>query len=342
MMRTHKFLLFPLFSLFSLFSLFFVPQSCHALDKEGCLTCHQYPGLVTFLQPDELKADDRPLGGRFVLPVATAINKSNEFKVVHLDEGKYVNSPHGKFRCRRCHIKIWKIPHAGVTQVDCTSQCHQQDAVKIVNDTNYLQTIHEKEQSFIAQLVDKSSCRVCHPLYPHSKDKIVRALCNMHTGFMLCDVCHIKRDHFKPLTYEWYDTENATFRGEPFGSYYNPKVKNQHKDEHFITRIAVFTTKEGQKRSLMNTWDLAEAERFMRQEPSLSADEKEKQLAFFHRDIDKKELSIACEECHSSKSILDFKKLGFNEKKISHLININIKGLLTKYKDFYFPRLLKK
>ena len=72
---------------------------------------------------------------------------------------------------------------------------------------------------------------------------------------------------------------------------------------------------------------------------NLNPVEKNKALAYFHQDVEKKEISVACDECHSSHSILNFSKLGFDQKKTSHLIYLNIKGLVTKYKTFYFPNL---
>jgi len=290
-----------------------VTTSCFALDEGGCLTCHQYPGLVRH-------------------------EKADGFRVLHIDEEKYFSSAHGKFRCRSCHTTIWKVPHTGETKVDCTTECHQNDAEKIRDYP--LNTMHQNEQSYIVSLEDQSSCRVCHPLYPHSENKLVRGFLNMHTGFMFCEVCHINRDKFKPLVYEWEDTENATFSGEPFGTYYNPQTGKADKhDEHFISRIGAFRLEGGKKRSLLNTQDIVQAKEFFLKDDSLSPEEKERQLTYFHRDIERKEVSVACDECHSAHSILYFSQLGFNEKKTKDLIYLNIKGLVTKYKTFYFPKL---
>ena len=89
----------------------------------------------------------------------------------------------------------------------------------------------------------------------------------------------------------------------------------------------------------MNTQDTLAAKEFMRAGNSLTAEVKKQKLSYFHRDIERKEISVACNECHSTEGILDFKKLGFDEFKTKHLIYINIKGLVTKYKVFYFPKL---
>ena len=293
-----------------------VTATCIALDEGGCLTCHQYPGLVR-------------------------LEESNKIKVLHIDEEKYFTSPHGKFRCDKCHTTVTKVPHTGETKVDCTTECHKDDAEKI---SNYpLRTLHEKEQAYIVSLDDKSSCRVCHPLYPHSNKQVVRALLNMHTGFMFCETCHIIRTKFQGLTYEWENTENANFSGEPFGTYYNPQTGKAHKNgEHFLSRIGAFEARKGKRRSLINTWDIDKANRFVVEEKGLKPEEIEERLTYFHQDIERKDISTACNECHSAKSILDFSKLGFSDKKTKDLVYLNLKGLVTKYKTFYFPHLFDR
>jgi hypothetical protein len=288
-------------------------SECFGLDEDGCLTCHQYPGLVR-------------------------LEKGDGIKVLHIDEKRYFTSPHGKLRCRQCHTVISKVPHTGETATDCTSKCHQDDAAKIRSYP--LKTIHNKEQSYIVSLKDESSCRTCHPIYPHSENQLVRAFLNMHTGFMFCEVCHIKRSKNNHLVYDWRNSENADFSGEPFGSYFNPRTNKAHKaDEHFISRIAVFSIDGGEKKSLIHVEDAEAAREFMAASKKMSPEVKKEKLAFFHRDVEREKVSVACNECHSTDSILDFKKLGFGEKKTQHLIYINIKGLVTKYKVFYFPKL---
>jgi hypothetical protein len=310
-MRNFIFKLLPtLFCFFILHS----TAACFAMDNEGCLTCHQYPGLAIH-------------------------EKSGTMKVLHIDEAKYIGSPHGELACKECHKKIVKVPHTGVSEVDCTTECHQKDKEKIVTSKKALNNFHKKEQSCITSLKDRSSCGVCHPLYPHSKNNIVRAFLNLHTGFMLCEVCHMKKDEFKGLSYEWMGSETAAFSGEPFGTHFNPELGKASKSKNFISRVAAFGTKEGKKQLLINTWDVAKAKEYLETEKSLTPGEKTGKLDLFHKDIAKKEISVACNECHSENSILDYTKLGFEEKKIKDLIYLNIKGLVTKYKVFYFPNL---
>ena len=307
-----------IFAILLIFSgyLFSGISSCFATDEGGCLTCHRYPGLVR-------------------------LEESGEFRVLHIDEAKYMSSPHGKIDCRKCHSKIVKVPHTGETDVDCTTTCHLEEKDKELVKNFPLSTIHKKEQSFITRLDDDTACRVCHPLYPHSENKLVRGLVNMHTGFMYCEVCHIKRAKLKNTSYDWADTENADFSGEPFGTYFNPRTRTAHKSEHYISRIGIFSKENGKKQVLMDSEDTLKAKEFLAKEERLKPDEKEKQLSYFHRIIEKKEISVACNECHSTKSILDFHQLGFDEKKKKNLMYLNVKGLVTKYKEFYFPHLFE-
>ena len=99
------------------------------------------------------------------------------------------------------------------------------------------------------------------------------------------------------------------------------------------------TEVKGNKKLLINTRDINKAQKYLMKEKKLTPDEKKKDLDYFHKDISRKEISVACNECHSSNSILNFNKLGFDKKKSKDLVYLNIKGLVTKYKIFYFPNL---
>ena len=50
-----------------------------------------------------------------------------------------------------------------------------------------------------------------------------------------------------------------------------------------------------------------------------------------------------CSRCHTEekKSYLPFRALGFSDRRISDVTNLNIIGLVEKYKTFYMPKLLK-
>lgn len=285
-----------------------------ALDESGCLTCHQYPGLVS-------------------------VDKNHSLKVLHIDESRYAASVHGRFPCISCHTTIVKVPHTGNRHVDCSTACHQGSDAKPLPPDYPLTDFHKTEQSFIKGLEDKSSCGVCHFLYPHRADTSVRGFLNMHIGFMTCEVCHLKKDKLYGVTYQWNDSENARFSGEPFGTFFNPTTRKTKKPMNFISRIAIYTTQKSQRHALVNTRDTAEALTFKRKRLAMTDEEISGRLRFFHRDIEKKAISVACDQCHSTPGILDYAGLGFDWKKQWQLENLNLKGLVTKYKTFYLPRL---
>lgn len=336
-MNKHILVIFQITVIF-LF-IFYAHNNSVAVDTKGCLTCHRYPGLVR-LEP------------------------SDSFKVLHIDEEEHLDSTHGKVECWQCHPNVSQIPHTGVTDVDCTTSCHVKDRDKIASlDSSYYEDYHKNEKFAITYLDDKSSCRVCHPLYPHSENKKVRAFVNMHTGYLLCEVCHLKKDELKNLFYDWKSPEHFRYIGEPYGTHhgdsasksahsekiiqkmlkiyspYDDHTGEKHDRNNFIFRIAAFTLEDGEKKLLMNTGDCGKAEEFRSRGSNLTPDEKKKELEYFHRDIARKEISVACNECHSPKGILDFSNLGFDENRVKDLQYLNIKSLVTKYKTFYFPNL---
>ncbi len=290
------------------------------IDEDGCMFCHQYPGMVI---------------------AEKSTGHSAKLKILHIDEEEFFDSTHGEFSCKKCHTTIKSVPHTGKSLVNCTASCHREDEEKEMIQDYPLAEFHENEQSYIISIKEKSSCTVCHQLYPHSQNKTVRAFLNMHTGFMTCDVCHIKKNNEKNIIYEWKENKNTQFYGKPFGTYYNPGAKKIKKKQNTISRITVFSLTNGKKLDLTNRADVKKAIDFRTREKTMTSDIAEPSLVFFHRDIEKKQISVACDECHSHDSILNFKKLGFDEKKIKNLKTINLKGLVTEYKTFYLPTLFE-
>jgi hypothetical protein len=312
---------------------------CFAVDRGGCLTCHRYPGLVK-------------------------VEKDKTFKTLHIDEKKHLISAHGKVDCRQCHTPIIKIPHTGDTEVTCTSKtCHLKDREKIKAMKSSLSAFHKEERFAITGLEDSSSCRVCHPMYPHSGNHKVRALLNMHTGYLVCEVCHLQKENVNKVVYDWKEPDHVDFNGEPYGTHkkkekeeqqenkgviyrmlrifssQNTGVEGTQKPEYTLSRIAAYTGDKKNKKLLINTEDAGKAGEFQEKEKDMKPEEKNKQLEYFHRDISKKEISVACNGCHTTDGILDFRKLGFDEKRSKDLEYLNIKSLVTKYDVFYLPRL---
>jgi hypothetical protein len=329
---------FGIIFLFSLSCFILIPSlQIFASDRLGCLTCHRYPGLVI-------------------------LEKSGTFKTLHIDEERHLSSPHGKVDCRQCHDQVNQIPHSGFSEVDCTTNCHLDDKEKVLATKPTFHLFHKEERFVITRLEDKSSCRVCHPLYPHSANHKVRALLNMHTGYLVCEVCHLKIKDFDMVTYNWKSPEVFEFTGEPYGTVKKreiPKAKKtenviskmlkifSHEDiegqtvttEYLLSRIAAYSVEKSRKNLLLNTEDNEKAKSYLAREKDLSQEKKEEELQYFHRDIARKEISVACNGCHSPDGMLDYVGLGFNKTRTKDLEYMNIKSLVTKYDVFYLPNL---
>lgn len=291
---------------------------CNAMDDDGCMTCHKFPGLV---RRDETK----------------------KIKMLHISEKDFRGSLHGKSRCKSCHAAVDQVPHTGKNQVTCkTIECHAKDQVDSLTKTMPLNSFHEKGRSTLSSIQDPSSCRVCHDLFPHSQSHMVRAFLNMHTGYLACETCHLNKEKYQNLTYGWREPEQVKFIGEKHGSVFNEKTGQVERAGEAASRIAPYELKGGQKRLLVNTWDNAKAIEFLQKRGQLDKKEEADQIRFFHKDMRRRAISVACQECHAPDSILDFKELGFGDKRKEDLVYMNIRGLVTKYETFYFPQLFGK
>ena len=301
-----------------IFFLFLVVRASFSIasDEDGCLICHKYPGLV--------RTEKTGDGERFM--------------VLDIDEDIYLSSPHGKLSCRKCHTRITKVPHTGQTAINCNTKCHIDKKDKKLIENFPLAGFHEKEQTYIVSLEAESACTTCHTNYPHYEDKVVRDFLNMHTGFIKCIVCHVKRERYKDVQFDWEKPEKVEFSGKSFGSYYNPNTGKTQESGEKISRIGAFVVDGGKKEILVHPGDIEKAKKFL-SNSSMSEKDRKSELEYFHKDIEKKKVSMACDECHSANGFLDFDRLGFSERKKENLININIKGLIVKYKDFYLPML---
>lgn len=300
------------FFLFQLvaFDLFF-SEGGAALEALGCLTCHRYPGLV---RPEE----------------------NGTLTLLHIDPDAYFRSAHGELSCRECHVRVNRIPHAGDGGTDCRSGCHDGKNGRILAGEDLSKRIHEGEHWAVVDLQDESSCRNCHTIYPHSKTVFVRAVLNMHTGFVFCEVCHLNTEKYRKVTYGWIVTEDVRFEGKPFGTFYSPDKKKIERIETSISRIAAFVKEKGKKRPLIRTWNTDEEGKI---KGHASDDEDSASAHDFHKDVFKMEVIRSCNACHSPKGLLDFRSLGFSKRRTAELISQNVKAIVTKYEAFHLPDL---
>ena len=285
-----------------------------AMGEQLCLTCHQYPGLVRQ-------------------------NDKAGLKILHIDKVKYRASVHGELDCTACHTDIDKIPHVGQNKTNCQNQCHQSEQDKRLLAKTARKGFHKQEQSVITRLEDKTSCKVCHQIYPHTKAPFVRSFLNMHTSYLVCEVCHLDRAKYTVEIYGWVQDKGVYFQGEAFGSYYDPLRKLTKTPDTTLSRIAPYAKREGKMQALINTWDTDGAMKVYHSRSRLSEEEIILEMKHFHRDVVKMKQTTACEECHSAKGIIDFRAIGFSKERSLELKKINIGNIIKRYDVFYMPDL---
>ncbi len=176
-------------------------------DPDNCLLCHQFRGLARFDA------------------------ETSEFHLFYTNPDYTFRrlGPHARLACTACHERseVTTIPHAPVSKVDCTRQCH------LANPTGFERTFSHahvvdllKRSSHTPELLDdlkfqdgpllnegQSRCLYCHdePLFRDPSDAIPRFRELTGKVFDRCDVCHSQT---VPADIEYYVRHIAS-RFEP-------------------------------------------------------------------------------------------------------------------------------
>jgi hypothetical protein len=183
-------------------------------------------------------------------------------------------------------------------------------------------------------------CYICHSDYPHSKNKKVRSILNMHTQFFVCESCHIKEKEGEGIFYKWYSPVEEDPQGPFFGTSYDPETGNLEPVKDKYSKIAAYFRKGVRLELAIQHQDAPLARDFMKVRDKLTPEQREGVKNQFHQNIKPK--GHECKVCHSKQSILNFKRLGFSEKRTADLEQLNITGMLAKYEQFYLPDLFQE
>jgi hypothetical protein len=186
----------------------------------------------------------------------------------------------------------------------------------------------------------RPTCYICHSNLPHNKTKKIRAMLNMHTNYVACETCHLKKNEGETVVYKWYSPVEKHPKGPFFGTAYDPDTGElEMVDDHF-SKIAPFYEKNCKFTPIVHLQDAPMARDYVKIRDQLTPEQREGVTKRFHVDIIAK--GPACQTCHSTKGILDFKALGFSPKRTVDIEELNIKGIITKYDEFYLPDLFKE
>jgi hypothetical protein len=185
----------------------------------------------------------------------------------------------------------------------------------------------------------KETCFICHSKLPHGKNKKVRALLNMHTEFFACETCHLKEDGQKKVVYKWYSPIEKEPKGPFFGMDYNPVTGLLQTIDDHVSKIAPYMKNGNALESTIHMQNAPMAKDYVKVRDQLTPEQREGVTKKFHVNI--KPVGHECTKCHSKESILNFKELGFSEKRETDLEQLSITGIITKYNEFFLPDLFE-
>lgn len=206
-----------------------------------------------------------------------------------------------------------------------------------------LRHFHNLPAEDITTLGAKNVCFSCHGDLPHSKEPMIRTLLNMHTQFIGCTTCHVddKKIPESALQLRWLNFSGIAVKGKPFGTQVDPDTGFLLATDDYYSKIVPYQNINGQAKLVEITLDDPEANEFIKIKDKLTDHDREGIKKTFHRNIMPK--GRFCTRCHTdeAKSYIPFRELGFSERRIRDVTNLNIIGLVQKYKDFYMPSLMR-
>lgn len=207
--------------------------------------------------------------------------------------------------------------------------------------TERMRHFHNVPKIDKVNLGKKTVCMHCHGDYPHSKEKMVRSLLNMHTQFIGCVTCHVdeKKLAKAELSFDWLNFSGIEVTGAPFGTDIDPGTGSLIETDDYYSKIVVYK-QQGNGRELMEiTEDKPEAREYIEIHEQLSEKDSEAIKKAFHKQIRPK--GHLCTRCHvaEEKSFLPLRQLGFSDRRIDSITNLNIVGIVQKYKNFYMPNM---
>jgi hypothetical protein len=188
----------------------------------------------------------------------------------------------------------------------------------------------------------KSVCFYCHGDFPHFQRRMIRTLLNMHTQFLGCMTCHVDKEKIdeRLITMKWLNFSGVEVKGQHFGLENDPETGYLFETDDLYSKIVPYLTGPGSEKLLEITEDDPMAIDFVLIRDKLKGRDRESVKKSLHNMVMPK--GRFCSTCHidRSKSYIPFEKLGFTEERISDLTNLNIIGLVEKYKEFYMPDMM--
>jgi cytochrome c553 len=213
--------------------------------------------------------------------------------------------------------------------------------LKIQRVTERNRHFHNEPVEDLVNLGKKAVCLSCHGDFPHSKEPMIRTLMNMHTQFIGCLTCHNdpKKIKEESLSFAWLNFSGIEVTGKPFGVDVEPSTGYLQETDDYYSKIVAYSETENGRQLLEISETDPRAQEYLAIKDQLSDSDTEAVKKLFHKLASPR--GRECSRCHTaeSESYLPFRNLGFTEKRIDDLTNMNMVGIVEKYKNFYLPNL---
>jgi len=187
----------------------------------------------------------------------------------------------------------------------------------------------------------KAVCFQCHGDYPHSKQRMVRTLLNMHTQFIDCMTCHIdpRKVPEDKYQFQWLNFSGIEVQGPQYGTDINTNTGYLVDTDDYYSKIVIYIDTGGKSELVEFTENNQVVREFIQIKDTLSDEDRESVKNSFHEKVMPK--GRFCSRCHTreEESYIPFRSLGFSDRRIQDVTNLNIVGIVEKYRDFYMPNL---
>lgn len=232
-------------------------------------------------------------------------------------------------------VKAWTKPVEGpkiLTKLD-----EERNAEK-------LRHFHNLPEKDFALMGKKPVCFYCHGDFPHAKKPMVRSLLNMHTQFVGCFTCHFNETKVpeNSVVLRWLNYSEIPTTGKPFGTDVDPVTGDLIKTDDYFSKIVPYQIVDGKEKLLEIPETSLEAKEFLSLRNKMSEQDKDAVKKTFHAQLNP--VGRFCTRCHApeKESFIPLRELGFSEKRISAVTNLNIVGIVQKYREFYLPMIFNK
>ena len=202
---------------------------------------------------------------------------------------------------------------------------------------------HNFPDRFLPTQGKKNVCLSCHGFFPHSKKPMIRSMLNMHTQYIGCVTCHSDPDNIDEdeIKLRWLNFSGINVTGPPFGTDIDHDTGELVKTDDYYSKIVAYRINGEQETIMEITADHPEMIEYEKIKNTFTDRDREAFKKRFHKNIMSK--GRFCSRCHTneSESYIPFRELEFSDRRIQDLTNLNIIGLVEKYKDFYMPDLMR-